>query len=316
MNATGRPLAVPALVRQRAMADGAAGQRWLDELAAVVAGLADRWGLEVGQALDGGTASYVTAATDAAGRACVLKITMPLAIDERGDGFARTVAVHQLAAGRGCAGLLAHDDTVGALLLERLGPNLDQLRMPLPQLLDTIAETLLAFWRPVPAGCPLPTGADQAAWLARYIVETWEALDRPCPQAVVDRAVGFCEERAAAFDVSRAVLVHGDAHGWNTLAAPGGGYKFVDPEGLLAEPAHDLAVPMREYNLPLLAGDAGDTPRLVRQRAETLATHCGVDPEPVWQWGFVERVSTGLANLREFDGDDGLAFLEVAARCL
>ena len=37
-------------------------------------------------------------------------------------------------------------------------------------------------------------------------------------------------------------------------------------------------------------------------------------PEAVWQWGFIERVSTGLINLRDFDNDDGLAFLEVAAR--
>jgi streptomycin 6-kinase len=109
------------------------------------------------------------------------------------------------------------------------------------------------------------------------------------------------------------VLVHGDAHGWNTLEAGGGSFKFVDPEGVWSEPAHDLGVPMREYNLPLLAGD---TMRLARGRAELLASWCEVDPEPVWQWGFIERVSTGLANVREFEGDEGMAFLEVAARCL
>lgn len=102
------------------------------------------------------------------------------------------------------------------------------------------------------------------------------------------------------------------APGWNTLEAGAGRCKLVDPEGLWSEPAQDLGVPMREYNEPLLAGD---TPRLVRKRAELLASWCGVDPEPVWQWGLVERVSTGLANARDFDGDDGLAFLEVATRC-
>ena len=70
---------------------------------------------------------------------------------------------------------------------------------------------------------------------------------------------------------------------------------------------------MREYNAPLLAGD---TARLVRERAEYLGGICGVDPEPVWQWGFIERVSTGLANLRDFDDDSGDQFLEVANRCL
>ena len=97
------------------------------------------------------------------------------------------------------------------------------------------------------------------------------------------------------------------------MSAGDGQFKFVDPEGLLSEPAHDLSVAMREYNRPLLAGD---TAQLTRQRSELLATWCEVDPEPVWQWGFIERVSTGLANLRDFDGDAGLAFLEVAERCL
>jgi hypothetical protein len=36
----------------------------------------------------------------------------------------------------------------------------------------------------------------------------------------------------------------------------------------------------------------------------------------VWEWGFIERVSTGLANVRDFDNDDGAMFLEVARRCL
>ena len=306
------PLKVPVLVRQRALANGVAGQGWLDGLPEVVAALAERWGLELGDALGGGTASFVVAATDASGRACVLKVGMPLDMDD-GDAFARSVRVHQLANGRGCAELLDHDSSGPAMLLERLGPNLDELAMPLPQVLDVIVTTLRAFWRPVPPEEGLPSGADQAAWLADYIATTWAALGRPCSRPVVDRAIALCEKRAAAFDAKRAVLVHGDAHGWNTLDAGGGLFKFVDPEGLWSEPEHDLSVAMREYNRPLLAGD---TARLVRERAELLAARCGVDPEAVWEWGFIERVSTGLANLLEFEGDEGMEFLEVAARCL
>ena len=304
-------LDVPPLVRQRALANGAPGRRWLDELSEVVAELARRWDLELGQSLRGGTASFVASATDGAGRACVLKVAMPLEI-EGADAFVRSVSVHRLAEGRGCALLLSEDASVPAMLLERLGPNLDALGMPLDRKLEVIAATLRSFWRPVDAGCALPTGADKAAWLARYIVSMWEELDRPCPSAVVDRAVAYCDERAAAFDPDAAVLVHGDAHGWNTLDAGEGTFKFVDPEGLRSDRAHDLSVAMREYNLPLLEGD---TARLVRERAELLASLCAVDDEAVWQWGFIERVSTGLVNLRELGGAESHAFLEVATRC-
>ena len=61
---------------------------------------------------------------------------------------------------------------------------------------------------------------------------------------------------------------------------------------------------------------SGDSPRLVRDRAETLAQACSADPQAVWEWGYIERVSTGLANVRNFDNDDGAMFLEVALRCL
>jgi streptomycin 6-kinase len=305
------PLDVPELVRQRAMANGVEGRRWLDELPEVVAALADRWGLEIGKSFRGGTAAFVTAATDRSGRACVLKVAMPLEMEN--DSFGRSVLVHQLAGGRGCAELLDHDESTPAMLLERLGPNLHDLGVLLSQILETIATTLRSFWRPVAEDCGLPTGAEKATWLADFITTSWDELGRPCARQVVDRAVAYCDERAAAFDPSQAVLVHGDAHGWNTLDAGDGTFKFVDPEGVRSERAHDLGVPMREYNHPLLLGD---TPRLVRERGELLASWCEVDPEPVWQWGFIERVSTGLANVREFEGDEGMAFLEVATRCL
>ena len=53
------------------------------------------------------------------------------------------------------------------------------------------------------------------------------------------------------------------------------------------------------------------------ERAELLAALADVEPEPVWQWGFIERVSTGLVNIRDFGRDSGgEAFLTVAQRSL
>ncbi len=305
-------LDVPDLVRQRALAHGAVGRSWLDRLPDVVATLAGRWDLELGEAFAGGTAAFVVAASDARGTACVLKVAMPLDSDELA-GFERSVLVHQIAGGRSCAELFDHDADAAAMLLERLGPNLADLGASVPTIIDVVASTLRSFWRPAPDDDRIPTGAEKAAWLADFITSTWSDLAEPCSRRVVDRALQYCDERAGAGDPADAVLVHGDAHGWNTLRAADGRFKFVDPEGVRSERAHDLAVAMREYNEPLLAGD---TVRLVRERAEHLAETCDVDPEPVWQWGFIERVSTGLANLRDFDDGSGELFLEVAERCL
>ena len=114
------------------------------------------------------------------------------------------------------------------------------------------------------AGAGLRTGEEKARWLATWIATTWEELDRPCSAAAVDDALACAERRARAHDPARAVLVHGDVHQWNTLAA-GEGFKLVDPDGLEAEPEYDLGIIMREDPLELLDGDP-------MERAERLAT--------------------------------------------
>lgn len=304
-------LRVPDLVRQRADAAGERGRAWLASLPATLDALADRWSLRLGDPYIGGTAGYVVAAVRADGLPVVVKVALPLSGDEE-KGFARSVATHRLAAGRGCVELLDVDPGRHALLLERLGPNLADAGFTIPQILDAVTDALTDLWRPLPAEHGLMTGVESAHWLGDFIVGRWDALGGPCPRAIVDRALDCCTERAAAHDPSAAVLVHGDAHGWNTVIADDG-FKLVDPEGLASEPAHDLAVPMREYNAPLLAGD---TPRLVWERAEYLAARTEVDAEAIWQWGYIERVSTGLLAVQDFADGDADGMLEVAARCL
>ena len=83
------------------------------------------------------------------------------------------------------------------------------------------------------------------------------------------------------------MLVHGDVHQWNALQA-GREFKLVDPDGLLAQPEYDLGIIMREDPLD------GD----LRERARWLAGKTGLDEEAIWEWGVVERVSTGLLGTR------------------
>ena len=82
------------------------------------------------------------------------------------------------------------------------------------------------------------------------------------------------------------MLVHGDVHQWNALRSVDG-YKLVDPDGLLAEPEYDLGIIMREDPLELLEEDP-------MARARRLAAWTGLDSTAIWEWGVVERVSTGL----------------------
>ncbi len=62
---------------------------------------------------------------------------------------------------------------------------------------------------------------------------------------------------------------------------------LVDPDGLLAEAEYDMGIVMREDPVELLSGD-------LHERARWLATRTGLDATAIWEWGVVERVSTGL----------------------
>src|SRR5580693_8540749 len=140
--------------------------------------------------------------------------------------------------------------------------------------------------RPRKAACP-PARTRAAGWPA----SSWRTGRNSTAHVPNARSVTPCAaRRIAAHDDERAVLVHGDVHEWNALEA-GGGFKLVDPDGLLAEAEYDMGIVMREDPVELMHGDP-------RQRARWLARRTGLDATAIWEWGVVERVSTGLLGTR------------------
>lgn len=274
---------VPDAVRAKALAAGA--QRWLAGLPALVDELEREWSLATGRVYQDASEAFVTEATLADGRPAVLKLLVPRASNDA----ANEITVLRLAGGTGCVELLRDDAARGALLVERLGPSLHDLGLPIEARHEILVDAARRVWRPAP-GCGLPTGADKARWLAGFITTTWHQLGGPCSEPAVAHALDCARRRGAAHDDERAVLVHGDVHEWNALRA-GDGYRLIDPDGLLAEAEYDLGVMMREDPMELLAGDP-------RDRARWLAARTGLDPVAIWEWGVVERVSTGLLLTR------------------
>jgi streptomycin 6-kinase len=310
---------VPATVR--AKADVAGAQRWLADLPDLVAELERDWSITVGPPYQDATEAFVAPTAGPDGGLAVLKLLVP-----RGDdNAANEITALRLAGGTGCARLLRDDVTRGALLVERLGPSLSTLDLPIGTRHEILCTAASQVWRPAP-DCGLPTGAQKGQWLIDHIVRTWTALGRPGPERTIEHALDCARRRIAAHDDERALLVHGDVHQWNALLAgeaafkpaevlvpgeaafksaevlvPGeaafksaevlvlgeAAFKLVDPDGLLAEPEYDLGIIMREDPLELMHGDPGE-------RARWLAARTGLDPTAVHEWGVVERVSTGL----------------------
>ena len=269
---------IPGAVRNKASHLGAGA--WLENLDDIVADLQQRWQITLGRTFPDGTEAVVLEATRADGEPAVLKLMLP-----RVDGTDHEVTVLRLANGDGCVRLLEADDEHGAVLLERLGPSLYELDVPHRERHDILCDTAAKVWRPAPdAG--LPTGAEKGRWLIEHVRTLWDDLDRPCSERAVEHAIACAERRIVAHDDETARLVHGDVHQWNTLR-DGDSWKLVDPDGLLADPEYDLGIILREDPLELLQ----DGPHEVAMR---LAARTGRDPVKIWEWGAIERVSTGL----------------------
>lgn len=301
---------LPAVVRKKAAGLGPVGERWLASLPRLVADLRRRWSITPIATLAGGSASCVLRVRTGDGGEAVLKLAIP---DPGFDDQVRTLAG---ARGRGYAFLLAHDAERQAMLLEPLGPSMDQLAVAPEAAIEDLCRTLAQAWTvPRPPGAAVDPEQEKAAQLARFVRHTWDRLGRPCSEAVMATAVRYAERRAAVFDLDRSVVVHGDPHPGNALRAtaprPGAesGFVFVDPDGFLAEPAYDLGVVLRDWCPRLLAGDAK---ALARGYCALLAGHSGVDEAAIWEWGFLERVSTGLYVLAYGAEEVARPFLETA----
>lgn len=237
-------------VRRKALAVGAEGERWLDELGWTVAQLEGDWGMQLGDAIVGGSGGYVAHAVTSDGTDAVLKVAIPDGLEGHCP-FARELQTLMLGEARGYVTVFRADTGRRAMLMERLGRPLSDLGLPVESQIDVVAATLKQAWRRVPDDSSLPTGAQQAQWLAEFIRARWDELGEPCPSDTVEHAERFARSRRDAFDASTSVLIHGDAHPANVLeattAAPSPmGFKLIDPDGMLSEPAHDLAIPLRD----------------------------------------------------------------------
>jgi streptomycin 6-kinase len=305
---------VPEFVWQRVLHLGQQGERWLAELPDVIAQLERAWSLTVGRALAGGTGSFVAPARTAEGGDAILKIAIPEV------GFADELRVLESAQGHGYVRLLAADREREALLLEVLGPPMASLALPPEQQIILLCQMLRQAWQaPRPAGLVVTPDDEKAGQLFRLVSRLWEELGHPCSERVVNEALRYAERRAAAFDLERCVVVHGDPHPWNALQvlAPRegaeAGFVFVDPVGFLADPAYDLGVVLRDWCAQLLAtGTAGAATALARRYCALLSAQTGIEGTAIWEWGFLERVSSGLYCLELGIEELGLPFLQSA----
>jgi streptomycin 6-kinase len=172
---------------------GEAGASWLEALPSLLGRLEAKWSVKAGALIPNATEAFVSEAVTADGQPVTLKIPIPGLVKAE-----RERSLLQTASGRGYVRVLRHDAISGAMLLERLGPQLAMLGLPVEEQIRVICRTLRQAWMSIPPGARYPTGAETASEMSSYISTAWPRLGRPCSEKVIEIASRFAETRRDA----------------------------------------------------------------------------------------------------------------------
>ncbi len=268
---------------------GEAGVEWLKKLPAIIADCERRWSLAALPSFPRLSYNYVAPAVLADGRDAVLKVGYP------SHELMCEMEALRLYDGRGIVQLLRADREQGAMLLERLKPGTPLATVEDDQEATSIAaEVMRQLWRPVPDQHPFPTVAKWAAGLGR-LREHFGGTTGPLPKSLVEQAETLFTELIASMD--EVVLLHGDLHHENIIAAERQPWLALDPKGLVGEPAYEVGALLRnQLPEPFTQPEAS---RILARRIDQLAEELGLGRERLVGWGLAQAVLSAWWSIED-----------------
>ena len=294
-------------IRKASAFHGEDGLAWIGLLPTILANCEQRWKLTFAPpfAYQSYAHHYIAPAIRSDGTAVVVKVHAPT------NEFIQEVEALRLFDGRGMVRLLESDKNDRALLLERLEPG-----TPLSELEDDDEATTQAaavmrqLWRPVPPGHPFPSVIDWGRGFLR-LRQRYEGRNGPFSAALLAEAETLYAELSDS--MADPVLLHGDLHHENILAARRVPWLAIDPKGVIGEPAYETGALLRN-RLP----DLRDTRQAVcalSRRIDLLTEALDLDRTRVRDWAMAQAVLSAWWTIED-TGDipeDGLACAELLA---
>ena len=298
------PDGVPRGLREQAWL-GQEWQRWLDDLPRLATEVVEDWQLRPDGPPLHGFCSLVLPVRTTAGRPAALKLGLP------GDDTAQEHLALRHWAGRGAVELLRADPGRRALLLERLHTE-DLHEVDVLTACEIVAGLYRRLHLPAPASLvTLPARA--GGWL-----DTLAGLprDAPLPRRFVEQALGHGRDLVAD-EGSSGVLVHGDLHYGNVLAADREPWLAIDPQPLSGDPHYEVAPLLWNRWDEVVA--SGDVRTAVRRRFHTVVDSAGLDEDRARAWVVVREVVNAqwaLADAERAGRPPGAPEREVVTRAV
>jgi streptomycin 6-kinase len=251
---------------------------FVDRLPRLVRELTEEWELTVDGEPTHGYCSLVLPVRRGAEPA-MLKLTFT-----HDEGEHEALGLQRLA-GDGAVRLLGADPHRGAMLLERLhATDLDAL--PVLEACEVVAGLYRRIHVPPP-----PQLRSVTAYLDRWTPRL-RALprDAPIPHRLVEQTLSLVADlfSDAAADDGPGVMLHGDLHYQNVLAADREPWLVIDPKPMSGDPHYEPA-PML-WNRWDEAVGTGNLRFALRRRFHTLVDAAGLDEERARAWVVVRMV--------------------------
>ncbi|MGH7459511.1 MAG: aminoglycoside phosphotransferase family protein [Longimicrobiales bacterium] len=255
------------------------------ELRGVVASLARRWSLTIGNPFEGTHGcSWVATAEHASGERVVLKIGVPhFEADHEVDGL-------RFWNGDPTVRLIEADESLNAMLLEWCDPGTSLALSPAETQDEIVASLLTRLWRPVTDEQPF---RHLSIMVRHWCDEARDHESKWPDRDLTEQGIQVFQElaRSARGDV----LLATDLHAGNVLQATRQPWLVIDPKPFVGDPAYDATQHL--FNRGITSHPQPG--ELIRSFARLL----DVDAERVALWLFARAA----AEPRDHGWEDGIA---------
>jgi streptomycin 6-kinase len=278
------------------------GAVWLERLPTLIDECARRWELKVGPPFEPLSYNYVAPAVRADGTEAVLKLGVPR------DEIMSEMEALRLLDGHGIVRLLEADMDQYVMLLERLRPGTMLSNLGDDDEATSIgARVMRKLWRPAPPEHRFPSLADWFEGLAELRQE-FDGGTGPFDERLVEEAETAARELLASTAVP--MVLHGDFHHYNVLAAEREPWLAIDPKGIVGDPAFETGAFL--YNALPDNLDQHALSQILARRVDRLAEELEIDRARILGWGVAQAVLSGWWSCEDH-GYGWEAVMEVAA---
>ncbi len=267
---------------------GKTGERWLNDLPQIIKEIENKWSFSAEKSFRNLSYNYVAPGVCADGKEVVLKIALPLNTPE----IFNEARFLQIVDGDGAVKLLKSDQSLRAILLEKLTPgeNLKEIcRWDEARAVEIAIPIVRGLLKKAP-----PNSAFRRLdeWFDNFFVK---CATTNFPSVFQNKVRGFYEQLSSASKYK--FLIHGDLHHENILSATREPFLAIDPKGIIGDIGYEISVFLNNH-LWWLASEANLQEKLsvaVRQFSEAFA----IKPQDLRKWAYAQMVLSAWWTFEE-----------------